>query len=55
VEGWLPAVEETGRLAGIDAATWLSADEVAEPLGALHHAVSYPSIVATSIRRSTCT
>jgi hypothetical protein len=29
-EGWLPAVEETGRLAGIDAATWLSADEVAE-------------------------
>jgi hypothetical protein len=29
-EGWLPAVQETGRLAGIDAATWLSADEVAE-------------------------
>jgi hypothetical protein len=29
-ERWLPAVQETGRLAGIDAATWLSADEVAE-------------------------
>jgi hypothetical protein len=29
-ERWLPAVDETGRLAGIDAATWLSADEVAE-------------------------
>ena len=29
-EGWLPAVQETGRLAGIDAATWLSAGEVAE-------------------------
>ena len=29
-EGWLPAVQETGRLAGIDAATWLSGGEVAE-------------------------
>jgi aminoglycoside phosphotransferase (APT) family kinase protein len=32
-ERWLPAVEETGRLPGIDAATWLSQDELAE-LGA---------------------
>jgi hypothetical protein len=29
-EVWLPEAQETGRLAGIDAATWLSADEVAE-------------------------
>jgi hypothetical protein len=29
-ERWLPAIDETGRLPGIDQATWLSADEVAE-------------------------
>jgi hypothetical protein len=29
-ERWLPAVDQTGRLPGIDAATWLSADEEAE-------------------------
>jgi aminoglycoside phosphotransferase (APT) family kinase protein len=29
-ERWLPAIEEAGRLRGIDAATWLSADELAE-------------------------
>ena len=29
-ERWLPAVDETGRLPGIDAATWLSAGEAAE-------------------------
>jgi hypothetical protein len=29
-ERWLPAIDETGRLPGIDTATWLSADEVAE-------------------------
>jgi Ser/Thr protein kinase RdoA (MazF antagonist) len=29
-EAWLPAVDETGRLPGIDPATWLSAAETAE-------------------------
>jgi aminoglycoside phosphotransferase (APT) family kinase protein len=29
-QAWLPAVEATGRLPGIDAATWLSAEEEAE-------------------------
>jgi hypothetical protein len=29
-EAWLPAIEATGRLPGIDAATWLSAGEIAE-------------------------
>ena len=29
-ERWFPAIGETGRLPGIDAATWLSADEMAE-------------------------
>jgi hypothetical protein len=28
-ERWLPEIEATGRLPGIDAATWLSADEMA--------------------------
>jgi hypothetical protein len=28
-ERWLPAIDETSRLPGIDAATWLSADEMA--------------------------
>ena len=29
-EGWLPEVDATGRLPGIDAATWLSTEEAAE-------------------------
>jgi hypothetical protein len=36
-ERWLPAIEETGRLPGIDAATWLSADELAELGAAVPH------------------
>jgi aminoglycoside phosphotransferase (APT) family kinase protein len=34
---WLPTIEETGRLPGIDAATWLSADELAELRAAVPH------------------
>lgn len=40
-EAWLPAIEETARLPGIDAAAWLSGGELAELRGAL------PSPVAT--------
>jgi Ser/Thr protein kinase RdoA (MazF antagonist) len=29
-ERWLPAIDETSRMLGIDAATWLSADEMVE-------------------------
>lgn len=40
-EAWLPAIEETARLPGIDSATWLSATEMAELRGAV------PSLVAS--------
>jgi len=34
---WLPAIEETGRLPGIDASTWLTPDELAEVRAAAPH------------------
>jgi aminoglycoside phosphotransferase (APT) family kinase protein len=36
-ERWLPEIEATGRLPGIDAATWLSADEMAALRAAAPH------------------
>jgi hypothetical protein len=46
-ERWLPAIEETGRLPGIDAATWLSEDELAELRAAVPHLTAICAELAT--------
>jgi Phosphotransferase enzyme family len=46
-ERWLPAIEETGRLPGIDAATWLTNDELAELRAAVPHLTAICAELAT--------
>jgi Phosphotransferase enzyme family len=46
-ERWLPAIEETGRLPGIDAATWLSKDELAGLRAAVPHLTAICAELAT--------
>jgi aminoglycoside/choline kinase family phosphotransferase len=46
-QAWLPAVAATGRLPGIDAATWLSAEEAAELRGAVPQLVAMCGELAT--------
>jgi Phosphotransferase enzyme family len=48
-ERWLPAIEETGRLPGIDAATWLSRDELAELRAAVPHLTAICAELATYV------
>jgi Phosphotransferase enzyme family len=46
-ERWLPAIEETGRLPGIDAATWRSKDELAGLRAAVPHLPAICAELAT--------
>lgn len=46
-QAWLPAVAATGRPPGIDAATWLSAEEAAELRGAVPQLVAMCGELAT--------
>jgi Phosphotransferase enzyme family len=48
-ERWLPAIEETGRLPGIDAASWLSQDELADLRAAVPHLTAICAELATYV------